>query len=171
MVNIGLDPNLLTNSRITIIDDDYKIAENILIFSQVKGTHYYPSMNSNLYRYHDNEMLLDDFQHEQNLIIKNQQNIVLLIGCAHQGVINIIDHVSQHLNMKPNIVIGGFHMSSQALGIFEASETVRSIAQELNKTNSCFYTGHCTGSVAFQIMKKLMGNQLQKITTGTTLIF
>jgi 7,8-dihydropterin-6-yl-methyl-4-(beta-D-ribofuranosyl)aminobenzene 5'-phosphate synthase len=168
--NIGLDQNLLKNPRIILIDNDYQINDETLIFSQVKGTNYYPSMNRNLYKYQNKEWVLDDFKHELNLVIKDRQNTILLIGCAHNGVINIIDHVSRCLNLKPNYVIGGFHLSSQASGTSESKETIHNIALELKKTNIQFYTGHCTGNLAFRIMKKTMGKQLQKITTGTTLI-
>ena len=33
-----------------------------------------------------------------------------------------------------------------------------------------FYTGHCTGKIAFDIMKEIMGEGLQKIHSGETLL-
>lgn len=42
-------------------------------------------------------------------------------------------------------------------------------AFELQKTNSLFYTGHCTGQNAFDIMKEIMGDKLQIIHSGSQL--
>ena len=169
-VNIGLDPKIQNNPRIILVDHDFQISSDILIFTGVNGTRYVPAMNRNLYEYRDLERINDNFSHEINLLMKDHENTVLVIGCAHKGVVNILDHVSQHLQTKPNWVIGGFHMSSQALGNSESGETIQSVAQELKQSNAQFYTGHCTGDVAFQMMKKTMGNQLQKIATGVKLI-
>ena len=169
MVDIGLDQKVQNNPRIMLIDNDFQISRSFLVFSQVSGTRFVPSSNRNLYELSHTEWINDDFRHEINLLITDHENTVLVMGCAHHGVVNIFDHVSQHLHLKPNWVIGGFHMSSKALGTSESNETIQNVAQELKQSNCQFYTGHCTGDVAFQMMKTTMGNQLQKIATGTIL--
>ena len=39
-------------------------------------------------------------------------------------------------------------------------------ALELNKTNTIFFTGHCTGQEPYEAMKKLMGDRLRYIHSG-----
>ncbi len=170
-IDIGLDPDLKTNPQVVLTDGNYHINENALLFSTVQGASYYPSMNSNLYKFDGKKREIDDFDHEQNLILKECNMTILFIGCAHRGVVNIMECIKKQLELVPTHVIGGFHMSSRSSNITEDIGVIQSIAKYLKKTSSLYYTGHCTGDNAFRIMKKTMRKQLQKITTGKTLIF
>ena len=37
-------------------------------------------------------MVADTFDHEQNLIIEEEGKSLLITGCAHNGIINILEH-------------------------------------------------------------------------------
>jgi len=170
MKYIGLDPSLKTNSQIILVGNDYQICENIFLFSNVTGIQHFPLMNKSLYKLENEKYILDNFNHEQNLMIKDYNETFLFIGCGHRGVVNIIEYVYTKYKFIPTYVIGGFHMNNRNLGIFEEINTINEVAKFLKKTNSLFYTGHCTGNVPYQILKKRLGRKLQKITTGKTLI-
>ena len=170
MKYIGLDHSLKTNSQITFVGNNYQVWDNVFLFSNVIGIQYFPLMNKSLYRLKNKKYILDDFIHEQNLLIKDQFETVLFIGCGHRGVVNIMEYVRTKYNLIPTHVIGGFHMSNRNLGIFEEINTIQEVAKFLKKSNSLFYTGHCTGNIPHQILKKRLGNKLQKMSAGKTLI-
>ncbi len=52
----------------------------------------------------------------------------------------------------------------------EEISIITNTAKELAKTNTRYYTGHCTGVEAFDIMKKIMGDKLATIHSGETII-
>ena len=43
-------------------------------------------------------------------------------------------------------------------------------AQELSQLDTVFYSGHCTGIPAFEIMKEIMGDKLIALHSGETVI-
>lgn len=168
LVDIGLDPALKNHRQIILTDDYVRIDEHAFIFSGVSGNRFFPSMNKNLYKGYERP-IQDDFDHEQNLIIEDSGTRLLSIGCAHHGIINILDYVRQTYQIVPTDVIGGFHMSSRSEIQGEKPEIVRSVARELRLNKTTYYTGHCTGKDAYQMMKKILGKQLQKFTTGKSI--
>ena len=63
-----------------------------------------------------NDVLLDDkgkdaFGHEQNLVIR-EDTTVLLTGCGHCGVVNIMEKAAA---LHPQYCIGGFHLFNPVL--------------------------------------------------------
>ena len=52
----------------------------------------------------------------------------------------------------------------------EDVKNIQEIAKELMKTGAIFYTGHCTGQKAYDIIKEIMGDRLHPIHSGEFLI-
>lgn len=107
----------------------------------------------------------DDFCHEIALYVDG----LLFTGCAHKGILNILD--SCHLPVR--IVVGGFHLldSSSADENFETGQELVQIASELvlRYPEVTFYTGHCTGDKAYETLKTVMGNRLHSFSCGMCL--
>ena len=68
------------------------------------------------------------------------------------------------------MVISGFHMKKQTEYTQRELDQIRKTAQLLKETGSLFYTGHCTGQRAFEEMKAVMGEQLQALHSGETVL-
>jgi 7,8-dihydropterin-6-yl-methyl-4-(beta-D-ribofuranosyl)aminobenzene 5'-phosphate synthase len=47
---------------------------------------------------------------EQSLIINTKKGLVILTGCAHQGILEILKKAKEILNKDIFLVIGGFHL-------------------------------------------------------------
>jgi len=99
----------------------------------------------------------DNFDHEQHLIVHIDHLDVLFSGCAHGGILNILEQAKLILGHYPHIVIGGFHLASTT-------------GLKVSQTNTKFYTCHCTGYDAYQLMKPLMKDQLDYFATGNLLL-
>ena len=52
----------------------------------------------------------------------------------------------------------------------EESSIVEDIGRELKKYPTTFYTCHCTGEVAYEIMKRTMGDKIQYVHSGEEII-
>jgi 7,8-dihydropterin-6-yl-methyl-4-(beta-D-ribofuranosyl)aminobenzene 5'-phosphate synthase len=167
---VGLDPSFSLHPRIVMVSSDITIDESVFLFGNVKYRDFFPSRNANLYKQSLEGRIPDDFNHEMHLVVREGNDRILLIGCAHSGVVNILRQFNQHFGGYPTYVIGGFHFSSRSSSVGEDPDMVKAIAQILKKTGAVFFTGHCTGTEAYQIMKPIMGDRLQTISTGKRII-
>ena len=79
----------------------------------------------------------------------------------HSGLENILSACPWHVHT----VVGGFHL----LDGQETDEEINALAQRLKTKcpNTQFYTSHCTGNNVFEVMKDVMGEQLQSFRCGT----
>lgn len=166
MEYIGLDPSLVGNSQIKLTHDSCEIDDNIWTFSNVIQNHRLPISNNILYVDYNEDKRHDLFYHEQNLVIKENGKLVLFTGCSHNGILNILEHFERKTGRMPDYVIGGFHLSSRTGGC-ESEEYVKNLANELLKTKAKFYTCHCTGKNAYNLLKEIMQDNINYLSTGS----
>ena len=167
---IGLDEELLPNERFIFVDDKLVIDDELELFSNVKAKRLNPSGNQDLLMESGTSLVQDDFAHEQNLIIKEDGKTLLLAGCAHNGIVNIIDHFQMAKKGLPSHVIGGFHLYNRARDEYEDPVLINQIGEYLNNTGSKYYTGHCTGIEPYKRLKEIMGERVEYLATGSQLI-
>ena len=108
-------------------------------------------------------------KHEQNLIISENGKTLLIAGCAHNGIINIIDQFNVEKGYLPDYVIGGFHLYNHGTKQNEAPNVVDEIGNILLETHSQYYTCHCTGIESYNRLKTVMGENIDYISTGEQL--
>ncbi|MBC3795775.1 MBL fold metallo-hydrolase [Acetobacterium tundrae] len=167
---IGIDKTLLPNDRFILVDGQTEIDDELELFSNVKGNKLKPSGNQDLFMKVDSLLVLDDFAHEQNLIIKENGNIVLVAGCAHNVIVNILEHFHLNKNRQPSYVIGGFHLYNRSAGRYENPSAIADIGTCLLSTGAMFYTCHCTGIKAYESLKSIMTDKIEYLSTGSQLI-
>ena len=170
---IGIDKNLLNLPQVKLIDGNMEVGDNISVFTGVKGRRHFPSGNLELMvRINSGEdvsrmeFVQDDFSHEQYVVIWDEGKKILISGCAHNGILNILDEYRKLYGGSPDVVISGFHLMKKAGYTEEDVENIKAIASELKDMDTIFYTGHCTGLEPFNIMQEIMGDKLRYIHSG-----
>ncbi len=169
------------SERIITVSETCQIAEDLYVIAHIPQTYPMPKGNLNLFIQNiQGEYELDDFRHELVLYTEG----LLFTGCAHNGLENILAACPWPIST----VVGGFHLlDTQELAAHEESsgfhgqpahetsrqnqsrERITALAQRLkaNYPDTHFYTSHCTGDHVFEVMKEVMGEQLQKFCLGT----
>lgn len=167
---IGIDKAILDLPNIVMINGDKRLDDELFLFGGITGRRCYPQGNNKLSRIRDGEKLPDDFAHEQCLVVTQSGKNWLMSGCAHNGILNILDRYKEIFGDLPDYVISGFHMMKRD-GEFTEDEksVIIQTARELANTNVVFYSGHCTGIPAFELMKKIMGDRLIALHSGVAL--
>ena len=163
---IGLDAGLKQNSQIVFTSDCYSIDKEIWLFSNISLKEPRPKSNQGLFTERNGQITDDYFAHEQNLVVEENGKILLLTGCAHNGIINILEHFYALKGRMPDCVIGGFHLSSRSSG-HEDFDTIDKIAKYLMGTNSKYYTCHCTDIKPYERLKFGMGDRIDYLSTGS----
>ena len=105
---------------------------------------------------------------EVSLAIESDaDNWILIDGCSHSGVAEIVEETNKYLKTNVNGVIGGFH-----LGRF-SNEQLTNIATKMkNELNVKWVSPtHCTGEKAQNIFKELYQANYKKFDLGSIITF
>lgn len=99
---------------------------------------------------------------EQAIVIEVEQGIVIVTGCAHPGIVEIVRRVKE-LSGKPiYLVLGGFHLKDKTPAeIAEIVQAFRRLGVE--HAGPC----HCTGDGAIEAFAAEYGDDFLPISTGT----
>ena len=162
---IGLDQSLKGNERIVMISDSHSIDKGIEVFSNVDSVYPLPTSNKGLFVKKNGNFIKDEFAHEQNLILKEDGRMLLVTGCAHNGIMNILEHVKK-LGLSPDYVIGGFHLSSRSGGA-QSVKGIEEIGEYLASTRAKYYTCHCTGMGPCNILRAAIGEKVNYLHAGS----
>lgn len=163
---IGLPEEIKKLPQFITVEGDLQIDEEVSLFSEVTGRRHWPSGNRELVQLCDEAVCQDEFAHEQYLALFCEGRRVLVSGCAHNGILNILDRYRQLYGADPDLVFSGFHMAKKQGLTEQDREEIRETALELTEMSTTFYTGHCTGQEAFGIMKEIMGDKLHYMYCG-----
>ena len=167
---IGLEQNLLPNERFVFTEEYVRVTEELELFSGVGGSKLESLGNRNLLMETEHGLVPDNFLHEQNLLITEGNKKVLLAGCAHRGIVNILEHVSAKGYGPVTHVIGGFHLYSPPTEEYESRELISGIGDYLQQLGLQYYPCHCTGTEAYKQLKEQLGERMHYLATGAVLI-
>lgn len=150
---VGIDPEIFEqySDRIEFIEEDTEIAEGVYAACIDKHRHY-PHFTSLMFKKRDGELLRDDLSHELFVAVKDKEGVLVLTGCSHQGVLNILMTAQEKFGNVEG-VIGGFHLDGRKRFGWrrkkESGAELNAIVKYLEKNKiKKIYTGHCTGEKA-----------------------
>ena len=100
-------------------------------------------------------------RNEQSLILDSAPGLVIITGCAHQGITNILARAKQIMDKDIYLVLGGFHL----LNMSEAR--IRTIIGEFQRlgVKKCG-ASHCTGDPAIGLFQEAYGQDYEPLGTG-----
>ncbi len=175
MKDIGIPSEVRSalEGRVCYVDGDAKIDEGVYLIAHHTEGLSERGKQMHMYTEAQGEKRYDDFAHEQSLVFELPSGLVVLNSCSHGGVDQILEEVEKSFDGKHIIaMIGGFHLmgSDGPDSMRESEEQVRALAEKLRSMQvKKLYTGHCTGTRAFPILKKVLGDRLELLVTGKTI--
>ena len=174
---IGIDLGLFGRfpDRFIQIEETIEITAGVTLVTEAGSRHPRPPGNRSLFVQRGGDLVADDFDHELTMVLHDEEGMVVVTGCSHSGVLNMIDSALAGVpGHRLKGVVGGFHLigspteDSMALGRDEVEEIGRAIQ---SRCDGPVFTGHCTGHKAFGVLESVLGGQLRHLTTGTTTEF
>ena len=87
----------------------------------------------------------DTFPDDLSLVLKGANGLTVLTGCAHGGIVNVLENAAVHFKTRKfDTVIGGFHMKDQEKPVIE--KVVRRLGEMFHVKH--WRPCHCTGFAA-----------------------
>ena len=167
---IGLDPALQKyTDRLVFTDESLRLDEELRLFSDVPDTYGALSASGKLKERQGENLLQDRFLHEQDLLITAEGKTVLVSGCSHRGIVNILRFARALASGEIDDMIGGFHLFQLEEGDPAADKLIEMIGTALLAGETVYYTGHCTGDYAYEKLKSILGGRLHRVMGGTVL--
>lgn len=159
------------SARLVEVNSDTVLEKDIRVIVPVEHPFSLPKGNNFLFKKNSDKLVFDDFNHE---IIPcfGKQELFVCSGCAHNGLLNILEAVCVKTGLPITYVIGGFHLlDSDENHHYESTKTLLRMGADIKKLYPLtrFYTGHCTGDKTFKILKKSLGDQLDAFYTGLSI--
>ena len=167
---IGIDKAICSLSRVRVCKGDVELDEELSLLTVKQRTHELPFSNRSLMVKIGDAYIRDQFEHEQFLVISENGRRILLSGCAHNGILSILDAFSRKYGAAPDAVISGFHLMKQGEYTKGEREEIGRIAEALRKLPTKLITCHCTGLPAYLLMKEILGEQLSYVHSGEEII-
>lgn len=104
------------------------------------------------------------FLYEQILVFDTPKGLVILTGCAHPGIVSILEEAQRKFNKAIYFVMGGFHLFKK-----EKKETEKIVEKfktlSIQKVAPC----HCSGESVAHQFQSTFGEEYIDISTGTVL--
>lgn len=167
-IGIDFDEKYLNenNVKVEYIDvDELKISDQVSIFTNFGKTEkekLNPAMQVKI----DDEYKLDEFVEEVAIAIDTNKGIVILTGCSHTGIMNIVDTIHEKTGKNIYAVIGGTHLIEADDARTE--ETIKHFKElGIEKVG----LSHCTGTRAVEMFEKMAPDISFVNSTGTVLEF
>ena len=102
---------------------------------------------------------------EQALIIETSQGLILITGCAHPGIVDIIKRAKELTRQEVYLVLGGFHLGGKSdQELDDIISTFRSLGvKKVSPT-------HCTGEQAIEMFRQTYGENFIKNGVGKKIV-
>ena len=106
---------------------------------------------------------IDDFRDEVSLVIESGEGLIVLVGCSHPGIMNILDTVNERFEAPIHTVLGGTHLvEAEGTRLQDALQNLQ------GATIHRLGLSHCTGDIAMDLLERQSSVFFRNVT-GTTI--
>ena len=97
---------------------------------------------------------------EQALIVQTDGGLIIITGCAHPGVVEIVKRAREHAAREVLLVMGGFHLDGRDTAYIQA------VASELFELTRFVSPCHCSGDEARELFSRTFGDRYIECGVG-----
>ncbi|MFH1133448.1 MAG: MBL fold metallo-hydrolase [Nanoarchaeota archaeon] len=147
--------------KLVLSKKPYKVSGNITFLGEIPRLNDFEAKATTFY----DDKQQDDFILDDSAIaIRSPKGLIIVAGCSHAGICNIIEHAKRVTNVKKvHAVIGGFHLRE----IDEVTLKTVSFFQK-QVVERCF-PSHCTSDMVIERFVEACG--AEKLRSGDVVRF
>jgi 7,8-dihydropterin-6-yl-methyl-4-(beta-D-ribofuranosyl)aminobenzene 5'-phosphate synthase len=99
---------------------------------------------------------------EQSLVIRTQKGLVVITGCAHPGIVRIVERAVELAGGPVYLVLGGFHLGEKS------QSEIAAILREFRRLGvQKVAPSHCTGDLAIAMFAAEYGDDFLRTGAGS----
>ena len=129
-----------------IITGKTEIALGVWALTHFKRNHAEETIHPRFVLREQTGWVEDRFDDEVLLVVETGKGLVMLVGCSHPGILNMLDSVQQAFNKPVYALLGGTHLVEA-----DSSRTARSIQVFQEKGIEVLGINHCSGAEAINL--------------------
>ena len=151
------------------VEEPYQITPWLYTSGVVLGREEKDGTHERLIHKEERKWVRDPMLDDLSLVLKTKKGLVLICGCCHAGLLNVLNLVSiNHKDEKIHAILGGTHMVAftreDVIRVGDILETRYGVPQ--------LYLNHCTGNHIIDQLKRRFSDEIVKeCHAGTKLIF
>jgi len=101
---------------------------------------------------------------EESLIIKTSRGLIVITGCAHPGIVNVVKSAKELLSSEVYLVLGGFHLCW--MNPSQVKSVIKDVKNEdVQKVAPC----HCSGDLTRKQFEEAYGKDFILVGAGKTI--
>ena len=138
------------NFQLVLTKEPYKVTENITFLGEIPRNNAFEAKRTAFYK----EGREDDFVMDDSaLAVKSEKGLIVVTGCSHAGICNIIEYAKKVTGLKKvYAVVGGFHLK-------EVDEvTLKTIDYFKKERIERIYPSHCTEEPVLKRFEAVLGS-------------
>lgn len=145
------------------IKSDREIAKNLFLTGEIKAAKDY--LNNKYQQKVKGKLGVDKFNDDISLFVQSEQGLVIILGCSHKGIINIVEEIIKKSGEnKIDKIIGGMHLKNAD------DEKLQNIANYFQTINiNSIYPLHCSGKKASYFLKERLGDKIKFAGVGDSI--
>lgn len=156
----SIDPTK-TNMNFNFVTETIKIGNKFWIFNQIDTYCDFETIPKYLSIKKGDKFVKDEFIDELNLVVETDEGLVVISGCAHRGMVNILYSAREYFQEKIWGIIGGSHL------VRATPQRIKKTIDEFKKIDpGIIALGHCTGFEALCRFKKEFKGKFIPLESG-----
>jgi 7,8-dihydropterin-6-yl-methyl-4-(beta-D-ribofuranosyl)aminobenzene 5'-phosphate synthase len=150
-------------ARFTLGRGPLKVSESMTTTGEIPMETDFEMIDSGMYIWTSTGWEQDQLLDDQALVIDGKQGLVVILGCAHRGIINTLHHARRITGKKKiYMVLGGCHLMDAS------DERIWQTISALNEMEvRKLAVSHCTGMHASMILSQIFGESFTFNNSGT----
>lgn len=111
-LSAGFDTGFLSEHNVEhrVVEGVREIGPGMYLVSGFPRTHDFETIPTRFVRQTSGGFIPDDFADEQCLVLETGGKLVILVGCSHPGILNMVERVYAHFQKPIYGVFGGTHL-------------------------------------------------------------
>lgn len=155
-------------ARFVLRQEQCEIEPGVYLTGEVPRSDDYltPDMD-NRYMRHNRGVVPDVIADDQSIVVETNKGLLILLGCAHSGVVNIIEWAKSMTKCEDvYAVVGGTHLGfAGERGLETSISTLRKYGIQR------FVLGHCTGTGNIARLSRELGDRYRLSHVGLEMPF